>query len=289
MEAILKKKVASIFEDASIDKSLYSSSGLNEQSIPVFVGEWLIDRELKGGEWNDDVKEKILEFVSKYIPRKSDIELLKSKLKNGESITILEFISPKVNLKRNETYVESASLGNERAYIEEHLLDKFPRLLQGGLWGAAVYSYHLTDKGGDVWLQNFVPLQASLIEFEKYATQRLEFTLDEWIDILINSIGLNPEGYSTVKKKQVLLTRLLPFVQKRVNLFELAPKGTGKSFVYGNFSRYSRLIEGGSISPAVLFYNENTKVPGLFTQFDTVVLMRRKVSHLVAQLKLWPN
>jgi len=271
MEKNLTEKVLNVFEDACIDKNLYSSSGLNEQSIPVFVGEWLIDRELKGGEWSEDVKERVLGFVSKYIPRKSDVELLKSKLKNGENITILEFISPKVNLRKNETYVESASLGNEKSFIEEHLLDKYPRLLQGGLWGAAVYTYHLKDKGGEVWLQNFVPLQAAQIEFEKYSTQRQEFSLDEWIDILINSMGLNPDGYTSEKKKQVLLTRLLPFVQRRVNLFELAPKGTGKSFVYGNFSRYSRLIEGGSISPAVLFYNENSKVPGLFTQFDAVV------------------
>jgi ATP-dependent Lon protease len=271
MKKNLKEKVLDVFEDACIDKNLYSSSGLNEQSIPVFVGEWLIDRELKGGEWGDDVKERVLGFVSKYIPRKSDVELLKSKLKNGESITILEFISPKVNLKKNETYVESSSLGNEKSFIEEHLLEKFPRLLQGGLWGAAVYTYQVTDKGGEVWLQNFVPLQAAQIEFEKYSTQRLEFSLDEWIEILVNSLGLNPDGYTSEKKKQVLLTRLLPFVQRRVNLFELAPKGTGKSFVYGNFSRYSRLIEGGSISPAVLFYNENSKVSGLFTQFDTVV------------------
>ena len=291
MERTLKEKTLSVFEDSCIDKNLYSSSGLNEQSIPVFVGEWLIDKELKGGEWSDDVKERVLGFVSKYVPRKSDIELLKSKLKNGENVTLLEFVSPKVNLKRNETYVESANLGNEKAFIEEHLLEMFPRLLQGGLWGAAVYEYHLTDKGGEVWLHNFVPLQASQIELEKFISQRLEFSLAEWIDIIINSLGLNPSGYYTEKKKQVLLTRLLPFVQRRLNLFELAPKGTGKSFVYGNFSRYTRLIEGGSISPAVLFYNENTKVPGLFTQFDAVVfdeaqsLSFTNPSETVAKLK----
>jgi len=271
MRKDLNEKILEVFEDVCIDKTLYSSSGLNEQSIPVFVGEWLIDRELKGGEWNEDIKGRVLGFVSKYIPRKSDIELLKNKLKNGDNVTILEFICPKVNLKRNETYIESASLGNEKCFIEESLLDKFPRLLQGGLWGAAVYSYHLTDKGGEVWLVNFVPLQASQIEFDKYASQRTEFSLDEWIEILINSLGLNPTGYQSHRSKQALLTRLLPFVQRRVNIFELAPKGTGKSFIYGNFSRYSRLIEGGSISPAVLFYNENSKVPGLFTQFDAVV------------------
>jgi ATP-dependent Lon protease len=270
MEDSLKHKISTVFEDACIDKNLYSSSGLNEQSIPVFVGEWLIDRELKGGKWDDDVKEKVLGFVSKYIPKKSDIELLKSRLKKGDSVTILEFISPKVDLKNNETYIESSSLGNQKVYIEEHLLDVFPRLLQGGLWGAAVYSYQVSDKGGEVWLQNFIPLQASQIDFEKFAAQRLEFTVDEWVEILINSIGLNPAGYSTAKIRQVLLSRLLPFVQKRINLFELAPKGTGKSFVFGNFSRYSRLVTG-SISPAVLFYNENSKAPGLLTQFDAVV------------------
>lgn len=77
--------------------------------------------------------------------------------------------------------------------------------------------------------------------------------------------------FKTDKTRQALLTRLIPFVQRRVNLFELAPKGTGKSFLFGQFSRYSRLIEGGAVSPAVLFYNENTKAPGLFTQFDIVV------------------
>lgn len=271
MEKELKEKVLSIFEDACIDKSLYSSSGLNEQSIPVFVGEWLIDRELKGKEWNDDTKERVLAFVSRFIPKKSDVELLKNRLKNGDDVTILEFISPKVNLKKNETYIESASLGNEKVFIEEHLLEKFPRLLQGGLWGAAVYKYMITEKAGEVWLQKFVPLQAAEINFEIYAQNRQEFSLPEWENIIINSIGLNAEAYNTYRKKLALLTRLLPFVQKRVNLFELAPKGTGKSFVYGNFSRYSRLIEGGAISPAVLFYNENTRVPGLFTQFDAVV------------------
>ena len=273
MNQELKIKVLEVYESACIDKSLYSSSGLNEQSIPVFVGEWLIDRQMKGGDWDEDVKQQVIGFVKKFMPSKDDVEDLKQRLRNGDNVSVLEYISPKVNLERDQTFLESSSLGNQKVYIEEYLLTKFPRLLKGGLWGLAIYSYIRNDKGGEVWLNEFKPLQAAAIDFEDYAEKRTEFDLEEWIQIIINSLGYNAagDGYSTKPKRQALLTRLLPFVQKRVNLFELAPKGTGKSFLFGQFSRYSRLIEGGAVSPAVLFYNENTKTPGLFTQFDVVV------------------
>jgi ATP-dependent Lon protease len=273
MNQELKSKVLDVYESACIDKSLYSSSGLNEQSIPVFVGEWLIDRQMKGGDWDEDVKQQVIGFVKKFMPSKDDVEDLKQRLRNGDNVSVLEYISPKVNLERDQTFLESGSLGNQKVYIEEYLLTKFPRLLKGGLWGLAIYSYIRNDKGGEVWLNDFKPLQAAAIDFDDYAEKRKEFDLEEWIQIIINSLGYNAvgDGYSTKPKRQALLTRLLPFVQKRVNLFELAPKGTGKSFLFGQFSRYSRLIEGGAVSPAVLFYNENTKVPGLFTQFDIVV------------------
>ena len=273
MEKELRCKILEVYESSAIDKSLYSSSGLNEQSIPVFVGEWLIDRQLKGGEWTEDVKQQVIGFIHKYMPSKDDVEDLKQRLRNGDSVSVLEYISPKVNLNRDQTYLESGSLGNQKAFIEDFLLNKFPRLLKGGMWGLAIYGYRRNDDGGEVWLNDFKPLQAAAIDFDEFVENRKQFSLDEWIQLLINSLGYSAaeKGYGTKQKRQALLTRLLPFVQRRVNLFELAPKGTGKSFLFGQFSRYSRLIEGGAVSPAVLFYNENTKVPGLFTQFDVVV------------------
>ncbi|MCY7349647.1 MAG: BREX system Lon protease-like protein BrxL [Cytophagaceae bacterium] len=273
MNAALRQKVTDVFESACIDKSLYSSSGLNDQSIPVFVGEWLIDRQLKGGTWNEDVKQQVIAFVRKFMPSKDDVEALKQRLRNGDPVTVLEYVVPRVDLQRDQAFLESGSLGNQKVQIEEHLLTKFPRLLQGGMWGVAIYQYRRNDKGGEVWLGDFKPLQAASINVEEYIEKRAAFSLEEWTQVLINSLGYNAEGagYATEKTRQALLTRLIPFVQRRVNLFELAPKGTGKSFLFGQFSRYSRLIEGGAVSPAVLFYNENTKVPGLFTQFDIVV------------------
>lgn len=274
MNNLLRKKITDVFESACIDKSLYSGSGLNEQSIPVFVGEWLIDRQLKGGDWNEDVKQQVIAFVRKFMPSKDDVEDLKQRLRNGDNVSVLEYVSPRVDLTKDQTFLESGSLGNQKVQIEEHLLSRYPRLLKGGMWGLAIYQYRRNDKGGEVWLSEFKPLQAAKIEVDEYIDKRREFTREEWIQLLINSLGYNaegPGGYATDKTRLALLTRLIPFVQRRVNLFELAPKGTGKSFIFGQFSRYSRLIEGGAVSPAVLFYNENTKVPGLFTQFDLVV------------------
>jgi ATP-dependent Lon protease len=275
MNDTLRQKVTDAFESACIDKSLYSGSGLNEQSIPVFVGEWLIDRQLKGGEWDEDVKQQVIAFVRKFMPSKDDVEDLKQRLRNGDNVSVLEYVSPRVDLTKDQTFLESGSLGNQKVLVEEHLLTRYPRLLKGGMWGLAIYQYRRpTDKGGEVWLSEFKPLQAAKIDVDEYVEKRSAFNLEEWTQLLINSLGYNAEGkggYSTDNTRSALLTRLIPFVQRRVNLFELAPKGTGKSFLFGQFSRYSRLIEGGAVSPAVLFYNENTKVPGLFTQFDIVV------------------
>jgi ATP-dependent Lon protease len=275
MNATLRHLVADIFESACIDKSLYSGSGLNEQSIPVFVGEWLIDRQLKGGEWSDDVRQKVIDFVRKYIPTKDEVEDLKQRLRTGDLVLVLEYVSPRVNLERDQAALESGSLGNQKVQVEGYLLDKYPRLLKGGMWGLASYQYRRSEKkgGGEVWLTDFKPLQADRIDVEAYVTKRRAFDREQWTQLLINSLGYHAEGsgYASDKKRLALLTRLIPFVQRRVNLFELAPKGTGKSFLFGQFSRYSRLIEGGAVSPAVLFYNENSGIPGLFTQFDLVV------------------
>ena len=275
MNDTLRQLVTDTFESACIDKSLYSGSGLNEQSIPVFVGEWLIDRQLKGGDWTDEVRQKVIDFVRKYIPTKDEVEDLKQRLRSGDLVLVLEYVSPRVNLERDQAALESGSLGNQKVQVEGYLLEKYPRLLKGGMWGLASYQYRRSEKkgGGEVWLTDFKPLQANNIDVDAYVAKRSAFDREQWTQLLINSLGYNAEskGYTTDKTRLALLTRLIPFVQRRVNLFELAPKGTGKSFLFGQFSRYSRLIEGGAVSPAVLFYHETSGIPGLFTQFDLVV------------------
>lgn len=108
------------------------------------------------------------------------------------------------------------------------------------------------------------------MDLEYYCQQRAEFNLNEWRELLVNSMGSNPEAYSP-NQQLILVTRLVPIVEPRVNLIELAPKGTGKSFIYQNLSRYTRVVSGGKVTAAVLFYNLATTTPGLLTQYDLVV------------------
>lgn len=104
-----------------------------------------------------------------------------------------------------------------------------------------------------------------------YADCRNAFTLGEWMELLVSSMGFNPPLYSP-RQKLLLIARLVPLVEPRVNLVELASKGTGKSFVYDNLSRYARAISGGKVTPPVLFHNNQTNTPGLITRYDLVVL-----------------
>jgi ATP-dependent Lon protease len=111
----------------------------------------------------------------------------------------------------------------------------------------------------------------SSIDYDYFSHCRQHFELEEWLDLMVSSIGFNPRALSR-RQKMVLITRIVPVAQPRVNLVELAPKGTGKSFVYDNLSRYARVIGGGKITPAVLFHNLATHTPGLITRYDVIVL-----------------
>jgi ATP-dependent Lon protease len=113
-------------------------------------------------------------------------------------------------------------------------------------------------------------MQNARLDLDLYCECRAQFTLDEWRDLLIASMGYNPEAY-TIPQQMHMLSRLVPLVQERVNMIELAPKGTGKSFVFLNLSRYARLVSGGKVTAAALFYNNANRQPGLLSHYDLVI------------------
>lgn len=267
-------KAKQIFGDVCIDKGLFLSSGMLARSIPTFVAEWILDRFCPDGDLTDEVKSKINIFIQEHLPRKDQKEQLKNRLSQGEALTILDHFSVYVDLKTNTKLVKIPCI-DEIGYIESYLLDKYPNLLGGGIWGAGKLVYRPPDpeerfSKGEVWLTDFKPMQVASLDLDYFCEERSHFTLDEWRELLVNSMGFNPEAY-TPSKQLLLLTRLLPIVQPRVNLVELSPKGTGKSFIYQNLSRYVRLISGGKVTAPVLFYNLASNTPGLLTQYDLVV------------------
>jgi ATP-dependent Lon protease len=267
-----QEKAKEVFGEVCIDKALVQKMGF-ERNIPNYVAEWLIDRYTPKGEIDNDAKTKIKDFINNHLPSKRQREFLRNKLLNGETIVILDDFSVSIDLKSGKRNLKIPSLDIDDACIEKSIVDNYPLLLCGGIWGAGKLNYYPDEEAGrgEIRLSDFKPMQIGKIDIDYYCESRSYFTLDEWRSLLLNSMGYNPNVFSP-SQQQLLLIRLLPVVQNRVNLIELSPKGTGKSWIYINLSNYIRMVSGGKVTPAVLFYNNATNMPGLLVKHDVVVL-----------------
>lgn len=269
-----EQKAYDSFGEVIINKNLINSAGFSARAIPTYVGEWILYNFLEDGELTEDSRDKVSAFVNKYLPQKGFKEDVKNKLLNMETVRLLDDYSVAVNLKTGTRVLKIPFLDMNDAGITQEIVEDNKLLLTSGVWGVADLMYSPPEdkkEKGKVWMRSFKPFQVGDVDLEYYKSCRENFTTDEWIDFIISSMGFNPAIYE-IEQKMVLLTRLLPLVESRVNLIELAPKGTGKSFVYGNVSRYARVVGGGKISPAVMFHNNATNTPGIVTRYDAVVL-----------------
>ncbi len=266
-------KAKELFGEVCVDKSLFVRSGIQARSIPTFVGEWIIDRFCPDGELTDEIRDKINSFIQVHLPRKDQKQQIRNRLLQGEAVTVLDHFSVTVDLVTGKRKVHIPCI-DETGLVEDGIVDAHKGLLSGGLWGAGKLTWHAPrdtgTRSGEVWLTDFKPMQVSSLDLDYYCQQRSHFTVNEWRELIVSSMGYNPDIYKP-QQQLWLLTRLIPLVQPRTNLIELAPKGTGKSFVFSNLSRYVRVLSGGKISAAALFYDLRTQTPGLLTQYDVVV------------------
>ena len=269
-----EEKAREHFAEVIINKSLIHEAGFGARAIPTYVGEWILSRYIEDGEFTEESRGKIAQFISKYLPAKGQKDEIKNALLSQQVVTLLDDFSVTINLKSGQRQLRIPFLDLSDAYLNGDIVEKNQLLLSSGVWGVGALFYIPPDgedqRHGEVWLRDFKPFQVGAIDLDYYTECRQHFTLDEWRDLLISSMGFNPSIY-TERQKLILLTRMLPFVESRVNLVELAPKGTGKSFVYDNLSRYARVVSGGKVSPAVLFHNLSSNTPGLVTRYDAVV------------------
>lgn len=259
------------YSDVAIDKRLTAQVGLGERALPAFVIDWLVARFSGLGGLD---KEALQEFVSNHLPDKSQSNVLRNKLVNGETLAILDSFSARVDIKTGAKLVSVPSLDINDARVEEYILERHPLLLVGHLWGAAKLRRRLDpndESKGHVWIEDFKPMQVSGVDLQFYIMGRRHFAFSEWRELLVRSLGYNPVAY-TEEQQHWLLTRLVPMVQSRCNLIELAPKGTGKSTVYADLSRHSWLISGGTVTRAQLFYDMARRTAGIITRYDVVVL-----------------
>lgn len=269
-----EKKSLDNFSDILINKGLIHQAGFGSRAIPKYVGEWIISH-YNNDEQNlsTEGREKIAKFIKKYVPPKAAKERIKNKLLEQEEIQILDNFSVYVNLVKGDRYLNIPFLDEHSAFIAPQVVQDNEMLFSSGLWGVGTLFYiPPADENprGQIWMKDFNPFQIANIDFDYFIESRKYFETQEWIDLIISSMGFNQDFYNE-REKILLICRVIPLVEARYNLVELAPKGTGKSYVYDNMSRYVA-VRSGSISPAVLFYNEARKTPGLITRYDTVVI-----------------
>lgn len=290
-----EQKALDYLAEVVINKSLIYQAGFGGRAIPTYVGEWLISRYLEDGEFGESTRTRIADFIAKYLPAKGQKDQVKDALLRQEPVNLLDDYGVSVNLNTGRRMLRIPFLDINDAQIAGAIVEKNDLLLTSGVWGVGELFYIPPDDGakkGEVWLRDLKPFQIGKIDLEYYMECRQHFTLDEWRDLIVSSMGFNPQAH-TERQKMVLITRILPFVEPRINLVELAPKGTGKSFVYDNISRYGRVVGGGKVSPAVLFHNLATNTPGLVTRYDLIVfdeiqsIAGDSSGELIAQLKVF--
>jgi ATP-dependent Lon protease len=270
----LDQKVLDTFKEFAIDKGLITRLGLSrdDRHIPSYVMDWIVTfTASKAGMNTGRLKEAVVEFIQKHLPSKGEKETIKFRLSQGETLTILDALSVEVKLgKTPEYFATIPCIDEKKARIEASLIKQNEGLLQGSIWGAAKVCHDDSSDAGGVRVIYFKPMQIGRISLDAFRDSRRAFSVEEWIDVLVRTIGFEPSEYSD-EEKLWLLCRLIPVVHNRVNMMELAPPGSGKSFVFNNISRHVWLT-AAQISAPVLFYNRQSHTPGLLTRYDLLVL-----------------
>ncbi len=256
-----------------INKSFARKAGFGSRAIPVYVREWIVSHFVQESpDVTDEARAQIADFVRKYVPDKGDRETVKNQLFEQNDVKLLDNYAVQVNLAKGDRYLLIPFLDESKASIPPMIVRDNEMLLSSGLWGVGTLTYAPpADNGpGLVIMRSFTPFQLASLDTNYFISRRQDFDTLEWIDFIINSMGFNHQIYEE-RQKILLISRLLPMVEPRYNLIELAPKGTGKSFVFENMSRYVT-VRSGAITAPVLFYNDARKTPGLITRFDCVVI-----------------
>lgn len=269
-----EQKAMDVFSEIVINKYFVHEAGFGSRAIPMYVREWIISNYLDGEtELSDFARQKIARFVDKFVPDKSEKETIKNELFNQFEVQFLDNFSVYVNLEKGDRYLNIPFLDSNQAYVIPQIVQDNEMLLSSGLWGVGNLYYNPRTEErpkGEVWMREFKPFQLANLDLDYFKASRKNFSTEEWLDFLVSSMGFNHNLYSE-RQKVLLISRLLPMVEPRYNLVELAPKGTGKSFVFDNMSRYVA-IRSGAITPAVLFFNDARKTAGLITRYDCVVI-----------------
>lgn len=231
--------------------------------------------------------ETVKEILAKHYVHRNEAGLIRSNIKEKGRYKVIDKIGVALNDKVNAYQAEFENLGIKKVLVDSGTVKKHPKLLVGGVWCICDIEYEFNEeKDASPWiLTSLKPIQLSHFNYDGYLEARKQFTTDEWIDVLLQSIGLNPEVFGR-RSKLIQLIRLIPFCERNYNLIELGPKGTGKSHIFSEFSPHGTLVSGGEATLAKLFINNTTGKIGLVGYWDVVAMDEFAGSNKKPDIKL---
>ena len=271
--AVIKSKLRQYFDGKIVRKDLTKKikEGAN---VPVYVLEFLLGQYCSSDdpEIIEEGVESVKRILADNFVRPDEAQKILSILRQRGSHTVIDKITVSLNIKKDIYEAEFSNLGLKNIPIDEEYPSKFDRLLCGGIWCIVQldYEYMEEDRNGTpISIRKLNPIQMPHVDIEELKQGRKAFTQDEWMDVLLRSIGMELDSL-TYREKWLLLIRMIPLVENNFNLCELGPRSTGKSHLYKEISPNSILVSGGQTTVANLFYNMGRKTVGLVGLWDCV-------------------
>ena len=215
--------------------------------------------------------ETVKEILRKHYVHRSEAGLIQSTIKEKGRYKVIDQISVSLNEKTDSYEATFDNLGIKKVAVDSGTVKAHPKLLVTGVWCIADVQYEFAEDARiSPWiLETIKPIQIAKVDYEAYRQVRADFNTDDWIDLLMQSIGFNPDAFGR-RAKLLQLMRLIPFVERNYNMIELGPKGTGKSHIYSEFSPHGQLISGGEVTIPKLFVNNSNGRIGLVGYWDVV-------------------
>ncbi len=267
----LDQKIDKHFNGLVVRKDLVKTVKGNA-IVPSYVLEYLLGQYCATSDQAsiDSGIETVKEILTKHYVHRNQSELVRSRIREKGRYKIIDKVTVTLNDVKDIYEASFSNLGIDDVVIPSETVKRHQKLLVGGVWCIADMEYQHSEERDVPWiLDTLKPIQLSGFDFEHYKEARNQFTTEEWIDVLLQSIGFNPEVFGQ-RSKLLQLVRLIPFCERNYNVIELGPKGTGKSHIYSEFSPHGMLISGGEVTVPKLFVNNSNGRLGLVGYWDCV-------------------
>lgn len=269
----IRKKLRDTFDGKIVRKDLTKQikEGAN---VPVYVLEFLLGQYCSSDDPAiiEEGVQKVKRILADNFVRPDEAQKILSVLRKNGSHTVIDMVTVELSIRDDRFYASFSNLGLRGIPIADEYPEKHDRLLCGGIWCIVQLEYeYIEEEKNDcpIHIRKLSPIQMPHVDIDELKRGRSNFTKDEWIDVLLRSIGMEPDTLS-YREKWLLITRMLPLVENNFNLCELGPRSTGKSHLYKEISPNSILVSGGQTTVANLFYNMGRKTVGLVGLWDCV-------------------